>query len=346
MHDIEHLKFIRPSSFFYWDKCPLKAVFSKQFKNQQFFPKHPDVDLGTLIHSFLENKRKWKINSALDFALKWEIEINKLDEAYKNSDLQKIYFPIKWHSKYFAIKKHLLQLSLFKEGKSDSKKNYNILTEEWVDDGQDIGGNIDRMILNEKGEIAKIVDIKTGNIFEVVDKKKVVRMAYIKQLILYAYIIKKQQNFYPTCFIEDIKGNTYEIEINDEIVQETYKAAIELKHKINTHINEGKVELLAIPSLENCSFCDFRPVCNRYKTTLINNFENKNVDVFGEVIEVKKNKNYELKIQIEEKVLTLKNISSDYIIQPDDSIYVYNLYCPDGDSQILFAMKNTLIKYG
>lgn len=345
MLNIEHLKFIRPSSFFYWEKCPLKSVFSKQFKNQQFFPKHPDTDLGILIHSFLENKKEWKINSIAKFEEKWEIEITKIDETYKNSQLQKIYFPIKWHAKYFAVKKHLLQLSLFKESKWDWKNNYKSLTEEWVDDGQDIGGNIDRMILNKKGEIIKIVDIKTGNIFEIVNKKKVIKMAYIQQLVLYAYIINKQQNFYPACFIEDIKGNTYEIEINDEIVYETYKAAIKLKHKINTSIDEGNVDSLANPMPDNCSFCGFRPVCKIYKTTLINNFDNKNVDVFGEVIDVRGNKSYELKIRIEEKVLTLKNISSDQTIKHGDSIYVYNLFCPDGNSQILFAMKNTLIKY-
>jgi hypothetical protein len=79
---------------------------------------------------------------------------------------------------------------------------------------------------------------------------------------------------------------------------------------------------------------------------MINVFTNKSVDVYGEVIEVKENKKYELKIEIEGNVRTLKNISSHQVINKGDSIYVYNLFNPDRDSKILFAMKNTIIKCG
>ena len=91
--------------------------------------------------------------------------------------------------------------------------------------------------------------------------------------------------------------------------------------------------------------CDYRPFCNQYKIKFINNFENKNVDICGLVIDIKGIEKLELKIKIENKICTLKNISTNETIKVGDIILVYNLFCPDGNSQILFAMKQTLIKY-
>ena len=52
-----------------------------------------------------------------------------------------------------------------------------------------------------------------------------------------------------------------------------------------------------------------------------------------------------IKIQLENKVLIIKNIYTNESIKIGDSIFIYNLFCPDGNSQILFAMKQTIIKY-
>lgn len=344
---MEPIKYISPSSFFYWEKCPLKAIYSKEYRDQQIFPKHPDADLGTIIHSFIENKKIWNIYSSTSFEDKWEIEINKLDEAYKQNDMQKIYFPVKWNAKYFAVKKLILKQSLLRQIiPHKTKHKSNIKFEQWIEDGMDIGGKVDCMIVNDNNQIIEIVDFKTGNIFEFVEKKKFIKMAYIQQLVLYAYIIKNEQMFYPKCYIQDIKGNKYEVEIIEEFVNEIYKRAVELKIKANKCIEDGDIDQLANPSTENCSHCNYRPICIKYKEDFINNFENKQVDIYGEVIEVKGSEKLELKIKIENKILILKNISTFESIKIGDNIFVYNLFCPDGDSQILWAMKQTLIKYG
>jgi hypothetical protein len=120
---------------------------------------------------------------------------------------------------------------------------------------------------------------------------------------------------------------------------------LELKNKINKNISEGQLDQLAIPKIENCMHCEYRPICNIYNTTNINNFENKNVDIYGVVIDVKGLEKKELKIQLENKVLIIKNIYTNESIKIGDSIFIYNLFCPDGNSQILFAMKQTIIKY-
>ncbi|MBK9415432.1 MAG: PD-(D/E)XK nuclease family protein [Bacteroidetes bacterium] len=113
----------------------------------------------------------------------------------------------------------MLRKSLLKEIKlPTSKFDKSIKFEKWIDDGKDIGGRVDFMILNENEEIEEIVDFKSGNIFEFKGKKKVIKMAYILQLALYAHIVKSKQLFYPKCYIQDIKGNKYEVEVIEEFV--------------------------------------------------------------------------------------------------------------------------------
>lgn len=340
------VKYISPSSFFYWDKCPLKAIYSKELSDQQFFPKHPDADLGKIIHSFIENRTKWNIFSPDAFEERWEMEINKLDEAYKRSDIQKIYFPIKWNGTYFAVKKFLLKESLFKKFQLPSNAIHkHIKFEQWMDDGKDIGGKVDYLVYNDQNEIVEIIDFKTGTIFEFKEKKKAIKMAYIQQLILYAYIVKGKQMFYPKCFIQDIKGNKYEVEIIQELVSEVHNRAIALKTKMNKYLDEGDIDQLANPSVENCSYCDYRPICKKYKENIINNFENKQVDIYGIVVEMNGSEKLELKIEIGTKTVILKGIRAADMIKIGDAIFVYNLFCPDGNAQILFAMKQTIIKH-
>lgn len=343
---MEPIKFISPSSFFYWEKCPLKAIYSLEFRGQQIFPKHPDADLGSLIHAFFENKTKWNIFSLDAFEERWEMEINKLDEACKLNAIQKIYFPIKWNAKYFAVKKILLKKSLLKKIQLPANViPKSIKFEYWIDDGKDIGGKVDHMVFNEKNEILEIIDFKTGSIFEFVGKKRAIKKSYTQQLLLYAFLIKRKQSFYPKCFIQDLKGHKHNVEVNEEIATDFHKEVIELKNKINKGINENKIDQLANPIAENCLHCEFRPICPQYKVKFINNFENKFVDIYGEVTDVRGIEKLEVKIQIEGKLLILKNISTNESIKKGDIIFVYNLFCPDGNFQLLFAIKQTIIKH-
>lgn len=343
---MEPIKYISPSSFYYWRNCPLKAIYSHEYNDFQIFPKHPDADLGSLIHSFFENKNKWDIYSIDAFEAKWEAEILKLNKLYKESSVQKIYYPINWNTKYYAVKKLLLKHSLLKNiSKSETKHVSNCKFEIWIDDNENIGGRVDFMLLNGMGEIIEIVDFKTGNVFELEDNKQVLKRSYTHQLILYAYVIKEKQKFYPKCYIQDIKGNKFQVDIKEEIASEIYKAAKELKNKINKHINDGNIDQLANPSYKNCSHCDYRPLCNQYKLLFINKFENKQVDICGEVIQINGIGKVELKMKIENKMKILKGISTIEEIKIGDMISIFNLYCPDGDSHILFAMKQTVIKH-
>ena len=125
---------------------------------------------------------------------------------------------------------------------------------------------------------------------------------------------------------------------------EEIKKAIELKERINKSIEESDFNSLANPIWDNCFNCNYRPLCDQYKTKFINNFDNKRVDVFGEVIEIKGVSKYEIKLLINGKEIFLKGISSTEDITIGEKVYIYNLYCPDGNSAILYALKETIIK--
>lgn len=117
------VKYISPSSFYYWEKCPLIAVYSKIYSSQQFFTRHPDADLGSIIHQFYENQNEWGINSIKLFNQKWEEKINELNDLYKKNELQKRYYPVQWHSKYYTVKKHSLSDTLLSKKHSLSRLN-------------------------------------------------------------------------------------------------------------------------------------------------------------------------------------------------------------------------------
>lgn len=339
------LRFISPSKFYYWEKCPLKALFSKEYKGSQFFPKHPDADLGILIHSFYENIDKWDISDYENFENRWNEEIFKINNSYKSHKLQNIYYPISWHSRYYAIKKELLRNNLLGQLISQPLpiKQTKIEYEKWIDDGSDIGGKVDCVIYNKDAKIITIIDFKSGKIHSLKNKGKKVKEEYIYQLILYSHIISKKQNFYPSCLLQNIKGEFIKIEFDTSRAEEIYRRAVNLKLMINQSVENNTTDTIANPQYENCFSCDFRPICLPYKNKLINNFNNIHVDVFGKVKEIIGLKDICIKLQIDDRVILLKNIKSSDTIKVGDDIFIYNLFCPDNKSPILYAVRGTMI---
>lgn len=345
MANLLPIKFISPSSFYYWEKCPLLSVFKLNFGDTKIFPQHPDADLGTLIHTLIENRRKWSINDYKTFEIKWEEEIHKINNHYKNDVLQKVYYPIEWNSKYYAVKKNLLRTNLIKEHSNIEHETSPFEFEKWIDDGVNIGGRVDMVKFNDRKEIVEIIDIKTGNIFEYIDNKKSIKQAYYYQLALYTHLVLTKQNRLPSCYIQDSKGEKFRVEINLMHVKEIYNKAVDLKKRINTCVEKMDLESLASPTYDGCLFCNYRPLCTRYKAEFINNFSNRTVDLYGEILKINYAKRSTITIKVCNKTLTLKNILSIEEIKVGDAIYVYNLYCPDENENTLFATKTTIVKY-
>lgn len=340
-NQLKPINFISPSSLYYWERCPIRAVYSCNFRAVKTFPTHPDSALGTVIHSFYENKNKWGIYDKDFFEVKWLNEIGRINQQFISDPLQKVYYPLEWNSKYYAVKKMQLRENLLKGQVSPYAVRSNIVFEKWLDDGLDIGGKIDFVRYNDNDEISEIIDFKTGNIFEVAKKDRNIKMSYIYQISLYAYLVKSKQNLMPTGYVQNNKGEKFEIKFDLTDIQSIHQKAVDLKTMINTSISRNKIEELANPSSDNCSYCNYRPLCEFYKKKMINDFSNKMVDVYGRIERVMDSGS--LILSIPEKVLTLKNIISVDELKEGDMIYVYNLFCPDHNNHILFATKSTLI---
>lgn len=340
---LKPVRFISPSSFYYWEKCPLRVVFAENYRGIRTFPIHPDSALGTVIHSFYENKGNWGINDSNSFEAKWAEEIEKINNQFLNDKLQSVYFPIQWHSKYYAVKKTELRANLVKTQNSFSYFANKASFEKWLDDGSDIGGKIDFVRYNEKKEIVEIVDFKTGSVFEVNKRKKKIKNSFRSQLALYAYLVLVNQSFTPKCFVQNNRGEKFEIKVCLEEIKFIRRKAIELKNKVNASILENKPYGLACPTSDNCSFCNYRPICESYKKVMINDFTKKTVDVYGKIVRIIDARSFVLSTP--EKVLTLKKTTFAKEIKEGDMAFVYNLFCPDPEARILFATKSTIITY-
>lgn len=338
---IKSIPYISPSKFYYWKKCPLKAVFYYEYKNTKIFPRHPDADIGNIIHTFYENRYKWKITNEEVFSNKWNGLIEKLNDEYKNSKLQSRYFPVQWHSNFYAVKKQLLKKNILSSVRG-KKSHSSIKNEQWIEDEDNIvAGKVDLLIYNDKGIITEIADFKTGKIFEKENNKLKIRESYKIQLALYAKVITDKQQYKPETLIIDISGKKHTVEINIDEIDKIFNEAKELKHSINTALQKNKTNELANPDDKNCFMCNYRPVCATYRQKFINFSIKNNIDICGKVLISNANL---IKIENEQGVFQILNLKENITLN-NKNICVYNLYFPDKENKVLYAQNNTIVKY-
>jgi len=340
---MDKIQYISPSSFYYWEKCPLQAVMSKVYSTYAIFPRHPDADLGSLIHKFYEKQSEWDIDSVNKFNAKWNEAIVEINKQYKEDNLQYNYYPIQWHSKYYALKKHFLCKKLIpieKKDKVETNAQVQYLYEQWINNDI-IGGKID-LLVKENGIIKQIIDFKTGNIYEKGDNKLQIKEIYKQQLALYCAVILKKQDFTPDIFIETINGKRVKIEIENEYIEALTNKVRLLKNKINSAIETDTTNLLSNCNLENCGHCSFRPYCEIYKSTLFNNKNGLNIDIKGRVTETKTN---EITIETTNNYFVIKKIKHCDKYKLNKEYEIYNLYFPESEENYLYETINTVIRY-
>ncbi len=334
------VKYISPSNFYYWEKCPLKAVYSKKYRDLQFFPKHPDADIGSVIHQFYEKKTEWVIDSQTAFERKWIELITNINEAYKINELQKRYYPVQWYSKYYAVKKALLKGNMV-SGQTHYRPIKNAVFEKWIAD-KIIGGYIDLILFDLDRNVKSIVDFKTGKIFERADGLLQIKEAYKMQLALYAYVIREQQEFVSKVFIENLKGERILVEFSDCYIENIYNRAKRLKSRIDSAERGNSVNSLANASKENCKFCDYRTVCVSYRTNLMNNVIDNVIDIQGLLICIDP---AIVVVGLPSITYRIKHLLSIEKLKVGKKIYIYNLFLPNEDENILYSMKTTIIEY-
>lgn len=340
---MDKIQYISPSLFYYWEKCPLQAILSKQSAIISVFPKHPDADLGTIIHKFLEKQNVWEIYTVEKFEKKWAEEISIINKKYQADILQKNYFPIQWNSRYYTVKKHSLCKRIISRTKKEiveinpkSRHEY----EKWIN-SDTIGGKIDFLVI-ENSEIKQIVDFKTGNIYESIKNKPQLKEVYRQQLALYCAVIIERQEFIPELFIETMDGNRVNVCLERGYIETLKKKAELLKSKINSAIETNTINSLSNCSLENCGNCNYRPFCEGYKSSLINNLIGKNIDIKGKIL---KNELNEVLIETKKCYFVIKKIKQSDKYKLNYECEIYNLYFPKKEENNLHETLNTVIIY-
>jgi len=334
------IEYISPSSFYYWEKCPLKGLLSKTYKGKQLFPKHPDSDIGTLIHKFYEMHKEWNLSSAESINLKWELEVNKINENYKSNILQSRYYPIQWHSKFYGVKKQQLCSSILK---TQASKNYlahkkTVVFEEWINNHY-IGGYID-LVIKDGDKIQQIVDFKTGNIFEIINNRKIIKEVYQQQLALYCAVISEKQSVMPELFLETLNGHKHQIYIHSDTVKEIATRALKLKEKINKAIEGNNINSLAHCNPVNCVNCNHRMFCNDYKYLFLNKRCGKRIDLQGAVLQKGSS---EILFDTGDNLFIIKNIKELKDISEGAKLSIYGLFYPNEAELILYSMNNTIV---
>lgn len=334
---MDKIQYISPSSFYYWEKCPLRAVLSKQ--TTKFFPNSPDADLGSLIHRFYEKYNELKISSVESFNEKWKTEIEKLNKQLQGSN----YYPIQWNAKYYSVKKQMLFKNLiFKASKTKDvvtgKFQYHY--EEKINN-ENIEGKIDLLVL-EDGKIKQIIDFKTGDVFEKGKGKNQVKEIYKQQLALYCAVILERQDCIPELFLETMNGKRIKIEVEIDFITALNNRVKILKEKINSKIETKTTDTLANCTHENCEYCNYRPFCSAYKTTFLNTRIGFRIDVHGSVSAIKTN---EVLIKTTNDEYIIKKVQDNSKYQLHGKYMIFNLFFPENDDNILYETKNTVIKY-
>lgn len=336
---MDKIQYISPSSFYYWEKCPLQAVLSKQ--TTKFFQNSPDADLGSLIHKFYEKQYEWNISSVESFNTKWKTEIEKLNhQSHQNN-----YYPIQWNAKYYAVKKQMLCKNLLT--KAIKKKGNNVVSSKFQNryqveiNNEYIKGEIDLLVL-QKEKIKQIVDFKTGNVFEKVKGIRQIKEIYKQQLALYCAVILEKQDFIPELFLETINGRRIQIDVEKDFIIALNNRVKILKEKINSKIETNTTDSLANCTPENCEYCNYRPFCSVYKTTFLNTRIGLRIDVRGKVSTIKTN---ELLFRTTNDEYIIKNVQDKSKYQLNGKCEIYNLFFPENDDKILYETKRTVVKY-
>lgn len=312
--NFKEIKRISPSQFYSMKKCAYKSLLAEAFDKKPLLPLSPNAYFGTVLHKMLELIAKGIVKSEDDFNAEFDKHVKELE-----ADLQQkgfgFFVPLKIKARNFGLKK----IQLKKHLRSVSEKitslgNIKFHSEKWFESNDKlIGGKVDLVI--ENGNEIEIIDFKTGAITQdfLDDEGEIysdVKIEYIEQLKLYAYLYFENTNKFPTNLsLVDLAKQKFPVEFSEEECKTLFEEAKNLLKSTNDCINTKSFS--ANPKEENCKYCLYRPGCAFFHKKLETDFSFN--DVLGEIKEVKKfqNGNVSLFLQNGNKNLTIKNFSME-----------------------------------
>ena len=106
-----------------------------------------------------------------------------------------------------------------------------------------------------------VIDYKTGTVFEH-GEGDVVKASYIRQLQLYAFLVKESTGCWPTRgVLLPMEGLPIEVDLCPSDCERIAAESLELLDQYNGAVLDAAVAELAKPSVETCQWCPFKLVC-------------------------------------------------------------------------------------
>lgn len=348
--NFKEIKRISPSQFYSMKNCAYKSLLAEAFDKNPLLPLSPNAYFGTVLHKILELISKGIIMSEEDFNAEFDKQVKMLEDELKQKGFG-FFVPLKIKLRNFGLKKIQLKKHLRSESEQPtSLNNIKFHSEKWFESKDKlIGGKIDLVV--ENGNNIEIVDFKTGSITQdcLDDEGEIyseIKNEYKEQLKLYAYLYFENTNKFPTRLkLTDLANQQIAVEFSEEECKAIFDEAKKLLIKVNDCIRTKSFS--AIPDKINCKFCLYRPACSFFQKILETDFSFN--DVLGKIKDVKKfqNGNVSVFLQNGEKVLTIKNFSSEKFDELNNyrnkKITIYNV--KKEATEFVYSAANTTMIY-
>lgn len=340
---------ISPSQFYSMKNCAYKSLLAEAFEKKPLLPVSPNAYFGTVLHKMLELISKGVVRSEDDFNRVFDEQVKNVEENLRQQGFV-FFIPLQKNVKDFGMKKILLKKHLRQLSEQPPKSNsVKYDSEKWFESKDKlIAGKIDLVI--EVGEVAEIIDFKTGAITQDVlddagETFSEVKEEYKEQLKLYAYLYYENTGRFPTALIlVDLAKQKFSVSFSQAECSSIFDEAKKLLHSTNESISKGA--FAANPTEANCKYCLYRPACSFFLKKLETDYSFN--DVSGSVKNVVKyqNGNVSVFLQSGEKQFTVANFRSEKYDELNDmrskQISIYNLR-KEATEFVYSATKTTMI---
>lgn len=250
------IKFLSPSKIHLINECGYRYLLS-QIKRKDSPNKTYSITtfLGILMHSVLE---LYISNRSKPIELLWDFELDRMldlyDISYKRVFLYKL--------PYYDIKKSKF-IQLLKEINFDIS-GYRVVSEQLLKSDL-IKGKADIVYINEIEKKVKIIDLKSGPIYNLENGQKTeVKNSYLTQLLSYGYCYWKE-GYEPnniSCALQGISKTEYfQLKFTSDDYNRHGDYLLRMKKKFNHSIRQGEEIELANPESSMCNYCEFNFQC-------------------------------------------------------------------------------------
>jgi len=260
---------ISPSRYVSLEACFLREVWAANEQVSLLLPRPPAAHLGIVIHKILELTVKGIIKGDEAIYDCWNEEIAMIEKNMKGNWLEEHLAPLSKTAPNYEVKRQMCFLRvktlLYHRSRGLFRSDKGMQSEVPVktSDGT-VYGKIDAVQFHRDG--VEIIDYKTGAITDVLYGDDSVKLAYEKQMKLYAGLFHSEYGTWPAKMtIIGLNGEVYNIRLEiDECLNIVEDAKRQLNRVNKLILNREPPDHLARASPNACKYCSFRPACSVY----------------------------------------------------------------------------------